>query len=136
MLVLHVVEILTPDKNIVDHIVKNVVIDIFLARIYRFHELVKVKNALLFVIFTTQCLNNLLALVSKALENKLLHVLFLNRVVVIIYLFIAAKVKAVLADQLLKAIQCCSNIDGQVLVIHKLSLVWLLYEISRHQLSL
>ena len=98
MLVLHVVEILTPDKNIVDHIVKNVVIDIFLARIYRFHELVKVKNALLFVIFTTQCLNNLLALVSKALENKLLHVLFLNRVVVIIYLFIAAKVKAVLAD--------------------------------------
>ena len=67
VLILHIVEVLTTQEYIVEQVVENILIDVFLNRSDRFHDLVEVKNALLDVVFASQGLKQNLPALAEVL---------------------------------------------------------------------
>jgi len=81
---LHLICALATYKNVVKHVVKDAVLELFDDSADRFLQLGQFEEALLFVVLAAECLDERLAEAAEILQHQLLHVLLLHVVGVVV----------------------------------------------------
>ena len=116
MLVLHLLMTLTPDKYIVQHVIEDTRVYVFIHSADRLMELAQLEQSLFFVILAFECLHHGLSVSAKRLDHELLHVLLLHVIGVIVKVFTIFLEQVILANELLKVDKDLMGVGSEVLV--------------------